>query len=220
MPVISVLSGIALPVTLQKALRIFANILCVGCALDNIAGPNGPVVARYNFKGDRPRFGPCLEAELGAQVCFNMPEDSFTVRRDDLEAPPPYSHEGMNAHFVDLLQKELASVQFNNDPVVQLREFLASTKDLSNVSLELLSDALKTSSRTLHRRLVASNTTYSAELDNARKTRALTLVTTTNESLVNIGYSLGFSSPGAFTRAFKRWYNAAPMQVRKKALRA
>ncbi len=197
-----------------------ANILCVGCALDNIASTPEPIVRRYHFKGDKPSVGPSLECEFGVQMLFNKTEDAFIVSKEDLERPPPFAHAGMNSHFVGLLKKEMSELCLGQDLVTKLRERLSHMQDFSDVSLASLSDELNVSSRTLHRRLVAANTHFSVELDDARKARALTLVTTTNQTLVNVALSLGFSNPGAFTRAFKRWFGCSPQQLRQDPARA
>lgn len=193
-----------------------ANILGVGKGAATAAGPYAPVIDCYNFKSDKPTQGPDLADELGVAVRFNAAEDSFTIRREKLDIIPPLANSPMNAFFVAMLRKEIAELPLDGDIVVQLRDLLAQRQDFSDLTLDMLSDELKVSPRTLHRRLAAMNTSFSAELDDARKTRALKLVTTSNESMLNIAYALGFSSPGAFTRAFKRWYQATPMQLRQK----
>jgi len=34
-------------------------------------------------------------------------------------------------------------------------------------------------------------------------------------SVKEVGYTLGYSSPGAFIKSFKKWYGVSPLRFRK-----
>ncbi len=191
-----------------------SNLLGAGKSITEVAGLHTPVISRYNFKAEKPLVGPDLSYELDAEIHFGSQEDSFTVSRDKLDIVPPMTNTAMNAFFVNTLREEVAALNCDSNAAVKIRELIADKRDLANVSLESLSDELKVSPRTLYRRLDSLNTSFSSELDDARKTRALKLVTTSNQSMLNIAHSLGFSSSSAFARAFKRWYQSSPQQAR------
>ncbi len=194
----------------------FANILGTCRGIERVAGSYAPVIKRYHFKLEKPSNGPDLSSELDVEVRFGVKEDSFTVSRDKLDIIPPFSNSPMNAFFIKTLKKEVSDLHLERDIVVQLRDLMSQLSDFSDVTLDSLSDELKVSSRTLHRRLDLLDTSFSSELDDARKARALKLITTGNESMLDIAYSLGFSSSSSFTRAFKRWYQATPLEIRQK----
>ncbi len=191
-----------------------ANILGIGQAINTIAGIREPIVSRYHFKCDKPNTGPNLEREFGVQIRFNQFENALVVKRDILDNVSTYAHPGMNAHFVSLLDKEYEALKGTATWFVKLRQHLSQLDDYSDFTLDALSDALKISPRTLQRRLTAANTSFTAELDNARKNKALMLVTSSNQSFASIAYSVGFSNPAAFSRAFKRWFSCSPQQLR------
>jgi AraC-like DNA-binding protein len=68
--------------------------------------------------------------------------------------------------------------------------------------------------RTLQRKLVAEGTTYRTLVDAVRQELAESYLADGDFSLTEISYLLGFSSPAAFTRAFKRWTGLPPQQFR------
>jgi AraC-like DNA-binding protein len=73
---------------------------------------------------------------------------------------------------------------------------------------------LHLTSRTLQRKLVAEGTTYRTLVDAVRQELAESYLADGDFSLTEISYLLGFSSPAAFTRAFKRWTGLPPQQFR------
>ena len=68
--------------------------------------------------------------------------------------------------------------------------------------------------RTLHRRLKAQGTSFAAELDASRRTRAEALLRDPTLGAYEVGFLLGYSDPAAFTRAFRRWSGTTPAAYR------
>ena len=73
---------------------------------------------------------------------------------------------------------------------------------------------MKLSERTLRRKLSDEGTSIRALVAEARQRRASELLGSTSASLDAIAYELGFSSVGAFCRAFKRWTGSSPTRYR------
>src|SRR6185369_6053431 len=78
---------------------------------------------------------------------------------------------------------------------------------------------LHMSPRTLQRKLAEANTTYLKLVDDARKDLALRYIEDPRRSVTDITFSLGFSQPSAFTRAFRRWTGRSPSDYRSLARR-
>ena len=76
-------------------------------------------------------------------------------------------------------------------------------------------EKLKTSERTLRRRLSEENTSYQAILDEVRLELAREYLLETALPLHEIAALLGFSEPGNFTHTFKRWVGVTPNIFRK-----
>jgi AraC-like DNA-binding protein len=77
-----------------------------------------------------------------------------------------------------------------------------------------LAEALHISPRTLQRRLADEGTSFKVLLDEARRELALRLIGERRMSIKETSYLLGFSEPGNFSRAFRRWTGAAPSRFR------
>jgi AraC-like DNA-binding protein len=69
--------------------------------------------------------------------------------------------------------------------------------------------------RTLTRRLAEHGTSFTKLLDEVRREAATYYVITSDHTLVDIAFLVGFSESSAFVRAFKRWHGVAPMAYRR-----
>jgi AraC-like DNA-binding protein len=69
---------------------------------------------------------------------------------------------------------------------------------------------------TLRRRLHDEGTTYQAIKDHLRRDLAISYLTHSDRSAMDIGLELGFSERSAFHRAFKKWTGASPGEFRRR----
>jgi len=100
----------------------------------------------------------------------------------------------------------------------QLESLLLNHLPLGTVSLVQAAQHLGLSSRTLQRRLADKGSSFQTVVDALRSRQALLWVETGHLPLSEVGYRLGFTNAGNFTRAFKRWYQQSPKQRRRQAL--
>lgn len=77
-----------------------------------------------------------------------------------------------------------------------------------------LADMLNISTRTLSRQLKECGTSYNKLLRQVQLERAMKYLNDTGMSVAKIADHLGYSEPGAFTRAFQRWVGASPLAWR------
>ena len=104
-------------------------------------------------------------------------------------------------------------------------EFLAALRSVIYQELEngelranKISELIGISNQSLQRKLKLCGTTVSAELQHARKEKAINLLTKTAKSVSDIASAVGFSNPANFTRAFKSWTGQSPRQYREENL--
>jgi len=71
--------------------------------------------------------------------------------------------------------------------------------------------------RTMERRLKSEGTTFQEVLDEVRSEAACQLLDTTGIPITEIAASLGYAETSAFTRAFRRWSGAAPLERRRRS---
>jgi AraC-like DNA-binding protein len=82
-------------------------------------------------------------------------------------------------------------------------------------SIDEVATSLGIPSWTLRRKLRDENASFQDIVDDMRRDVALSYMRNTELSFGEISYLLGFSTPGAFQRAFKRWTDSTPGEFRR-----
>ena len=70
------------------------------------------------------------------------------------------------------------------------------------------------SQRSLQRKLQHENSSFTSLLNETQQQLAMQYIRESHRSIGEITYLLGYSEPGSFTRAFRRWTGKSPMQFR------
>ena len=83
---------------------------------------------------------------------------------------------------------------------------------------EQVASRLAMSARTLKRKLQEHGTTFRTLVDDARLREALRMLDNPDLDVGHIAFSLGYSDPACFTRAFRRWSGQTPTQARARRL--
>ncbi len=119
-----------------------------------------------------------------------------------------------------LLSDQLAMSRLNqidNTLTNQVRQIIHQELPNGDLSETMVADKLHMSSRSLQRKLNDEQTNYHLLLTDVRKTLAQTYIRSTQLSLNEIAYLLGFNNQANFTRAFKSWFALSPSQYRQTA---
>jgi AraC-like DNA-binding protein len=81
--------------------------------------------------------------------------------------------------------------------------------------IDYVAEKMNITSRTLRRRLAGENSSYQQILAELRYQLAREYLGTSSLPLEEISVLLGYSAPGNFTHAFKRWHGTSPRQYRQ-----
>jgi len=100
------------------------------------------------------------------------------------------------------------------DIIMRVRSKLIERMPSGRVDEADIAAAINLSQRTLQRRLKTRGVSFNGLLDSSRSDLGLQYVRDSQNSLNEIAYLLGFSEPGNFSRAFKRWYGKSPSVYR------
>jgi AraC-like DNA-binding protein len=76
---------------------------------------------------------------------------------------------------------------------------------------------LGTTERTLRRTLASTGASFRLLVDEARRDRALELLSATPGSVTRVAFDTGFSDTSAFTHACQRWFGRPPREVARDA---
>jgi AraC-like DNA-binding protein len=101
-----------------------------------------------------------------------------------------------------------------DDLLGQVRGAIVELVSDGEVTLERVAKRLRTSPRTLQRRLHADERQFRDVVEDVRKTLALQYLRESTLSVDQTAYLLGFSTSSAFGRAFRRWHGCSPGQHR------
>ena len=170
-----------------------------------------PVAAALRRR--KPDPADAYQRFFGCSVQFGADENTFVLSAKDADRPLPSANRQLAAVFDRMLTEELAQLD-KSDVVSRTRAAVLEHLSSGEGTAEDTAKQLHMSSRTLQRKLAEANTTYLQLVDDTRKDLALRYIEDPRRSVTDITFSLGFSQPSAFTRAFKRWTGRSPSGYR------
>jgi AraC-like DNA-binding protein len=148
-----------------------------------------------------------------APVAFEAGRDALLLPGDALMAPLPTANLEIAHASEKVIQSYLAGLD-RTEIAVQVAAKLVDMLPSGEASEQAVADALHMSLRSLQRKLKAEGTSYKTLLDSTRRDLAVQYVRSSRMSINEITYLLGFSEPGNFSRAFKRWTGNSPSEYR------
>lgn len=197
-------------------LRIFAIEEMFGCILGQTKWVTGKSL---KIKSVHCSYGPRSYADIYQNVfqCpifFDSPHNQIRFSKSILDTPLPQacSHSAsMYKAYCEELAVQLD--QAEDDFVEKVRRVIMSHPKLSPGSDEVATN-LSMSERTFRRKLSEKGFSYHHLVDDVREGIAKNYLTTSNRSVEDIAFMIGFSDPTSFSRAFKRWTGQSPRQYR------
>ncbi|MCY1546281.1 Helix-turn-helix domain protein [compost metagenome] len=100
-----------------------------------------------------------------------------------------------------------------------VQKLLRNRLPSGNVGVEQVAEQMMLSPRTLQRYLQAEGTSFQRLLDSTRQSMAIRYLRDSSISLTQLSGLLGYTSLGAFSRAFSRWTGTSPQKWKQQHLR-
>ena len=150
-------------------------------------------------------------AFFGPGVAFGCERDAVFVDRPTLSARMGEGAERRAVHETMLRQTAGHGVAV----VAQVKALLSTLVHHDACTIDTIGEALAISPRTLQRRLTAAGTSFRALIDEVRADLAWRHVKRSELSLGRIAELLGYRSPAAFSRAFRRWHRMSARAARR-----
>jgi AraC-like DNA-binding protein len=154
------------------------------------------------------------EDHFGCPVKFEAGQNMLLFRSEDLAQPflthNPDLLEMVAPQLEAELKQQLANRSLKEQVKGILKKFLAGQRPrLEDVAVEL-----RTSPRTLQRRLLADGITFQNVVEEARRELAQHYLLQSSLELNETAYLLGYEDPNSFFRAFHRWEGTSPGEWR------
>lgn len=159
------------------------------------------------------------EQVLGAPVRFGAAFTGVIFDAAYMDTPFPDADPRMSSYLqrvADGLLSELEEPDPEPALDAQVRGELLRRLERGDLDQESVAHALGMSPRSLQRGLKALGTTYSAQLDEVRRTRALGLLRKTEATVQEVAFLLGYAEPATFFRSFRRWTGLTPTAYRQR----
>lgn len=153
-----------------------------------------------------------FHAFVGAPI-EQKPLAQFVLSTEDAHRPLVSA----DTDFYEVIERELLA-RLDLDKATATRERvqreLIELLPSGRVSIEAVCDRLRTSKRSLQRRLRSEETTFQSVLDETRAELALTYLRDQRLSVEETSYLLAYRDPNSFYRAFQDWTGMTPGQAR------
>lgn len=168
---------------------------------------------------ERVLFSHAKPTDVGLYRRFFQAPCRFDSERSALLFPAPVLEQrlaGADSGQLRILEAQ-ARARDDFSLVFRLRRTLRTLLVAQAASGDEVAKLLSMHRRTLNRRLKAEGTTFQELLDEVRFEAACQLLDTARIPITEIAASLGYAEPSAFSRAFRRWSGATPVQRRRRS---
>ncbi len=147
-----------------------------------------------------------------APLRFDAEENALEFFADSLHRPLPAVEPELRRLLV--AQVEALEGQYSDQFPEQVRSILRTALLTDHGNSDQIAKLFSMHSRTLHRRLAASGTSFRELVDESRFAIARQMLTDTSADVSHIALMLNYADSSAFTRAFRRWSGSTPSQWR------
>lgn len=182
-----------------------------------LAGP-GFVAKRWTFTHAEPAHSEEQRRVFGCPVLYDCQHTRvhFPVAIETLPlgGSDPGVREALEAAARRRLELLRERFQHKDSELARCQQYIADRLSSGAPSVEETAAALETSVRTLQRRLELHGLNYRDVTELARKRTAERLIADPTLSLLDVALLVGFSDQSAFNRAFRRWFNTTPGELR------
>lgn len=202
------------PPTLE-ALRhpVFARLGAVLAAGREITGSDlAPLEVLLPFP--RPRRTRVYARVFRCPLRFDQPAAAMVFREEQMRLPLAAADPTLAGYLDELALGRLRSLADGESLTGRVREAMWSRLSTGTPDLQEIAADLAISRRSLQRRLRGHGTSYARLLDDLRREMATELLADRRLAVYEIAFLVGYSEPGAFNRAFRRWTGSSPARYR------
>lgn len=164
----------------------------------------------------RPASTERLDQVFGCPIAFDQPSIELWLPADMLDRPHAHADARLAALMAAFAEQRLASLPAGGPFRTRLHQAIARSLDHAiQPQLSDIARRMSMSARSLQRRLSEEGTSFTAVVGQVRLGLGASHLVQDRLAIGEIAFLLGYSSPGAFHRAFKRAYGCTPAAYRQ-----
>jgi len=159
-----------------------------------------------------------FESVLGCRIETGASWNGWAVKQKAWQLPLVHSDPLLRRWLEGKAEEILRRQPSGTGVTLEVRRLLAKPIPGEEISIRAVARRLAMTPRTLQRRLAQEGTSYEVLRDITVKDAAETFLADPALSISEVAYLLGYSEPGAFHRAFKRWHALTPLAFRQQIM--
>ncbi|MCX3294961.1 AraC family transcriptional regulator [Lactiplantibacillus plantarum] len=167
--------------------------------------------------GSKYPYGDQIDAVMGIRP-QQLADNCIQFQVTDLQRAFISANNSMWAFLQPGLDQQKLAIEHNQSLLATVQALLLKKIPSGSFSIDEIATSLNLSKRTLQRHLSTLSTTFNDEVQIARRTLVVPLMKDQSLNLIEISYLLGYSDPGSFSRAFKKWFHQSPSVYRQQSL--
>lgn len=144
---------------------------------------------------------------------FSQAFTGFEFERTWLDRTPQYRSEELHSHLQARADFMLARIDSSVETSTRVRRWLALNRSDSRPTIRTFARGIGMSARTLRRHLRAEGIQLATLVEQNMAGRATRMLTDPDNTIQEVAYAFGFTTPSAFSRAFKRRTGKSPSAV-------
>lgn len=161
-----------------------------------------------------PSYAAAFTEKLNCPIEFNAEHNRIRFSQTSLARNNPQHCASTWHALLELCEQQLALKTRSYSLVEQVAQLIAPLLKNGEPSIAHIAQKLQMPTWTLRRKLAAQGTQFRQLVNQTRFDLASSYIRDTDLTFSEISWLLGFSSPEAFQRAFKRWAKQTPGQFR------
>jgi AraC-like DNA-binding protein len=171
-----------------------------------------PIAACFDYPA--PAHRAEYERIFGAALRFDHAYTGLDFDRAWLDRPMPHANPRLFAVMEAQAQLALERLDEGAELGGRVQAHLATLEPCKMPTMEEVARHFGMSARTMRRRLSAEGVEYRALVEGARAAIARALLRQPRSTIQEVAFAMGFATPEAFHRAFRRWYGTTPGRFR------
>jgi AraC-like DNA-binding protein len=191
----------------------FARMICSGRA----AFGDRSFLKAVHVTHAEPPYRTEYQRIFQAPVIFNSYRNALLTDDSWLALAPPSPSRPVFDVLKAHSEAQLERLESSKSMKGRVEELLMPSLHDGGATMAAIASRLGVSRQSLFRKLKAEGTTFEEVLDVLRHKLALRYLNGDGLSVKETAFRLGFSEPGSFSRAFKRWTGTSPVAARRKS---